>query len=153
MAAWALSALTGWPEHVPVILAVSSVGVPVGLVLATSERALGVVGRVLVHTIVATGMGVLVTVVYLLVVVGFRGLPDDQERAVLALSMVAAGVIAVFSLPARRRLEVFANQRVYGERQAPDEALQHVRRSHVARRADGRAAAAAGRDAAQDACS
>ena len=67
---------------------------------------------------------VLVTGVYVLVVVGFRGLPEGEERAVLALSMVAAAIIGIFSLPVRRRLEGFANLRVYGEREAPEEALR-----------------------------
>jgi len=124
LAAWALSGLTGWPEHVPIVIVVASVSVPVALVASTVERALGLVGRVLVNTIVATGMLVLVTGVYVLVVVGFRGLPEGDERAVLALSMVAAALIGIFSLPVRRRLESFANLRVYGEREAPEEALR-----------------------------
>ena len=124
LAAWALSGLTGWPEHVPVVVVVMSASAPVALVASTVERALGLVGRVLVHTIIATGMLVLVTGVYVLVVVGFRGLPEGEERAVLALSMVAAAIIGIFSLPVRRRLEGFANLRVYGEREAPEEALR-----------------------------
>jgi signal transduction histidine kinase len=124
LAAWALSGLTGWPEHVPVVVVVMSVSAPFALVASTVERALGVVGRVLVHTIIATGMLILVTGVYVLVVVGFRGLPEGEERAVLALSMVAAAIIGIFSLPVRRRLEGFANLRVYGEREAPEEALR-----------------------------
>ena len=124
LAAAALSGLTGWPPDVAMVVVIASVVVPVALVLTSVERSLDAVGRALVHTIVITGMVVLVTGGYVLVVVGFRGLPEGDERPVLALSMVAAGVIAVFSLPSRRRLESFANQRVYGEREAPDVALR-----------------------------
>src|SRR5213078_2094543 len=42
----------------------------------------------------------------------------------LVLSMVAAGVAAALCLPARERLERFANRLVYGERHAPDEVLR-----------------------------
>jgi signal transduction histidine kinase len=124
LAAWTLSGLTGWPEHVPIVVVVASLSAPVALVASTIDRSLVIVGRVLVHTIVATGMLVLVAGVYVLIVVGFRGLPTGDERAVLALSIVAAAIIGVVSLPVRRRLEAFANQRVYGEREAPEEALR-----------------------------
>jgi signal transduction histidine kinase len=124
LAAWALSGLTGWPEHVPIVVVATSVSVPVALVASTIERALGLAGRILVHTIIASGMLVLVTGVYVLIVVGFRGLPEGDERAVLALSLVAAAIVGIFSLPVRRRLEAFANLRVYGEREAPEEALR-----------------------------
>jgi signal transduction histidine kinase len=124
LAAWSLSGLTGWPEHVPVVVVVASASAPVALVASTVERALTFVGRVLVHTIIAAGMLVLVSVVYVLVVVGFRGLPEGDERAVLALSLVAAAIVGIFSLPVRRRLEAFANLRVYGEREAPEAALR-----------------------------
>ena len=124
LAAWTLSGLTGWPEHVPIVIVVASLSAPLALVASTIDRALVVVGRVLVHTIIATGMLVLVAGVYVLIVVGFRGLPTGDERAVLALSIVAAAIVGVVSLPVRRRLEAFANQRVYGEREAPEEALR-----------------------------
>jgi signal transduction histidine kinase len=124
LAAWTLSGLTGWPEHVPIVVVVASLSAPIALVASTVDRALVMVGRVLVDTIIAAGMLVLVAGVYVLVVVGFRGLPTGDERAVLALSMVAAAIVGIVSLPVRRRLEAFANQRVYGEREAPEEALR-----------------------------
>jgi hypothetical protein len=124
LAAWTLSGLTGWPEHVPIVVVVASLSAPLALVASTVDRALAVVGRVLVNTIVATGLLVLVAGVYMLIVIGFRGLPEGDERAVLALSMVAAAIVGIVSLPVRRRLEAFANLRVYGEREAPEEALR-----------------------------
>ncbi len=124
MAAWALSGLTGWPEHVPIVVVFASVTVPVALVMSTVDRALAAIGRILVHTIVAAGMLALVTGVYVVVVVGLRGLPTGDERPVLALSLVAAAIVGIFSLPVRRRMESFANLRVYGEREAPEAALR-----------------------------
>ena len=48
----------------------------------------------------------------------------DGERSLLLLSMVAAALAAVAYLPLRTRLTDLANQLVYGERVAPDEALR-----------------------------
>nr|MBA3311448.1 hypothetical protein [Nocardioidaceae bacterium] len=120
----ALSQLTGWPQHVAVVATVASVTAPLALVLSGIDSTLPVVGRVLVHTIIAAGMVVLATSAYVLIVVGLGGSPSPEQRATLGLALAAAAVIAVFSLPARRRLESFANQRVYGERESPDAALQ-----------------------------
>ena len=123
-AAWALEALTGWPPRPALVALVASVLVPVGLVAGTHDRAIARVDRVLVHTIVTVGLVGLVTAVYLVVVIGLDGTPSGAARSVMALSLVAAALAAVLSLPARRRLEEFANQRIYGERRAPDEALR-----------------------------
>jgi hypothetical protein len=120
--AWALDALTGWPSTPSLAAAVATVAVPAGLVAATSEPALNRVARLLVHTIVAIGLVALVIGVYVVVVLGLLGTPDEDARSVLGLSLIAAAIAAALSFPARRRLEEFANQRVYGERSAPDEA-------------------------------
>ncbi|UDY35677.1 sensor histidine kinase [Dermatobacter hominis] len=124
LAAWALDALTGWPATPSLVAAVATVAVPVGFLAATSEPALARVDRVLVHTIVTIGLVALVVCVYVVVVLGLQGTPSDEARSVLGLSLVAAAIAAALSFPARRRLEEFANQRVYGERSAPDEALR-----------------------------
>ncbi len=121
---WALEVLTGWPSEPQLVAVAATVLVPVGFVAATFEPALGRVDRVLVHTIVTIGLVALVMGVYVVVVLGLQGTPSDEARTVLALSLVAAAVAAALSFPARRRLEEFANQRVYGERSAPDEALR-----------------------------
>ena len=89
------------------------------------ERSLDVVGRVLVHTIVITGM----------LGAGDGRLrarrrrlprPAGGRRAGRARPVDGRGRDrrACSTLPARRRLEEFANRRVYGERQAPDEPLR-----------------------------
>jgi signal transduction histidine kinase len=124
VAAWALDALTGWPPRPALVALGASVLVPVGLVAGTNDRAVARVDRVLVHTIVTVGLVGLVAAVYLVVVIGLDGTPSGAARSVMALSLVAAALAAVLSLPARRRLEEFANQRVYGELRAPDEALR-----------------------------
>ena len=50
--------------------------------------------------------------------------PDQSERRVLGLSIVAAVIAALLYGPVKSRLSDAANRRVYGERQAPDEPLQ-----------------------------
>lgn len=121
---WTLELLTGWPGEPQLVAAAATVLIPVGFLAATNDAALARVDRLLVHTIVTIGMVTLVMVVYVAVVLGLEGTPNDEARTVLALSLIAAAIAAALSVPARRRLEEFANQRVYGERSAPDEALR-----------------------------
>ncbi len=90
----------------------------------TFDAATRHVDRLLVRTIVVAGLVALVEATYLLVVIGLGHVPTTSDRKVLASSMLAAAVAALLSLPARHRLEEVANQRVYGERRAPDEPLR-----------------------------
>ncbi len=123
MVAIASSALTGWPDSIGVVAVGASVALPVALVLASFEATLPFAARALVGTIIASGLVLLAASVYVATVVGFEGTPDPEQRSMLAVSLVAAGAIALLAVPARRRLEVFANERVYGESEAPDAAL------------------------------
>lgn len=123
IAAFALSALTGWPARVAPVAIAATILVPAALVAATFEWALAVSARALAAVIVGAGMLLASASVYAAIVVGFNGAPSDEEQAALGLAMIATAVIAVFALPARRSLERFANQRVYGERESPDVAL------------------------------
>jgi class 3 adenylate cyclase len=63
------------------------------------------------------------TVVYLVIVVGIGTLVGSQEKANLALSIAATGVIAVAFQPARDRSRRLANRLVYGSRATPYEVL------------------------------
>jgi signal transduction histidine kinase len=65
-----------------------------------------------------------VVAVYLVIVLGLGRSPDDEERTILLLSMVAAAVAAVLYAPARARLARLSNRLVYGEQHAPDESLR-----------------------------
>ena len=123
-AAWTLSTLTGWPSETAMVATGATVVVPLGLALSTIDRARARVGRILVDTIVVAGLAGLVGTVYLVVIVGLDGVPSTRERTIMSLSLVAAAVIALCMGPARARLVEFANQRIYGEHIAPDEALR-----------------------------
>jgi signal transduction histidine kinase len=84
----------------------------------------GRIDRLLAHTVAAAGLTGVVTACYVVIVIGLGRVPDHNERGLLTLSMAAAGVAALLYLPARERLGQFANRLVYGERDAPDEALR-----------------------------
>jgi signal transduction histidine kinase len=58
------------------------------------------------------------------VVIGFGHVPDADERPVVVLSLVAAVVMAVLSMPAGRRLGAWARRRVYGDERAPRDAIR-----------------------------
>ncbi len=119
-----LDLLLDWSSQPAAAALAATVAVPIGLVASTVPRLLTVVDRVLVRTVVVVGLVALVEAVYLFVVVGLGRVPESEERSVLVLSMVAAAVCAVLAFPARQRLEELANQRVYGERHRPDDALR-----------------------------
>jgi signal transduction histidine kinase len=111
--------------HSPGVVALGiTIVIPLAFVASTVPALLRVVDRVLVQTTIVVGVVALVGVIYLLVVVGLGRVPEHGERTILVLSMVAAALAAVLAFPARRRLEEVANQRIYGERTAPDEALK-----------------------------
>ena len=80
--------------------------------------------RLVAPAITTLGLAALVSAVYLLVVVGLGRPPTDDERTVLALSIVAAAVCALLAVPARRRLTAFSNRLVGGARESPDELVR-----------------------------
>ncbi len=119
-----LDALLDWPNRPGMVAVAATVVVPAAFVASTVPRLLTVIDRVLVRTVVVVGLLALVEAVYLFVVVGLGRVPEAEERSVLVLSMLAAGLCAVLAFPARHRLEEVANQRVYGERHRPDDAVR-----------------------------
>jgi signal transduction histidine kinase len=123
-AAWLLDTLLGWPGHVADIAVCASLMLPLALALGSFQSIAGQVDRMLVGSIEAGGIVLMIGAVYLLVVLGFGNAPDHAQRRVLGLSMIAAGIASLAYLPVRARLADFANRRVYGQRRAPDEALQ-----------------------------
>jgi signal transduction histidine kinase len=120
----ALNLFVDWPPHAAELVAATTVLVPLGLAAGASRHLVTSVDRLLVHVVSAAGLTAVVVAVYLVIVLGLGRAPDDDERSLLILSMVAAAVAALLYLPARTRLADAANRLVYGERAAPDEALR-----------------------------
>jgi signal transduction histidine kinase len=113
-----------WPSIAPEIVAGATLFVPLALALAVVEPVAVRIDRLLVRSIEVGGIMLMVGATYLVVVLGFGDAPDESERRVLGLSMVAAVIAAALFVPARLRLLDVATRRVYGERRAPDEPLQ-----------------------------
>jgi signal transduction histidine kinase len=124
LVASALHVLVGWPPRVIQIAAVATIPIPLALLLRTSTRLQGRAERLVAPAISLVGLTSLVAAVYLVVVVGLGRAPTDDERTVLVLSIVAAGISALLYVPARRRLADFSNRLVHGARQAPDEVIR-----------------------------
>ncbi|HWS47430.1 MAG TPA: GAF domain-containing protein, partial [Acidimicrobiia bacterium] len=121
---WLMHALIGWPAALGVPVVLGTAFVPLALAFASVDSLARRVDRLLVQTIEVGGLIVLVGVIYLVVVLGFGDSPNDATQRVLGLSIVAAGIAAACFVPARDRLEAFANRRVYGEQRSRDEPLQ-----------------------------
>ena len=120
----ALRVLVDWPHPAGVVAAACTAVVPLTVAAGASPRLAARVDRLLVHTVSLTGLTVVTVAVYLVVVIGLGRTPDESDRTLLALSMVAAGLAAALYLPARERLAEIGNRLVYGERHAPDEVLR-----------------------------
>ncbi len=119
-----LSLLVDWPRSPFAGWSTALVLVPFAVLAGRSPQLVLAANRVLVHTVVIAGLVGLTGVVYLFVVLGLGRTPVGDERTVLVLSIGAAAVACVLAVPVRRRLEEWANQRVYGDRRSPDEALR-----------------------------
>jgi signal transduction histidine kinase len=120
----ALRLFVGWPPHAGAVAAAGTALIPLSIAASSNPRLAGRVDRVLVHTVSMLGLTVVVIGVYVVIVLGLGRTPTDDERQLLGLSMIAAGVAALAYLPARERLSDVANRLVYGERSAPDEPLR-----------------------------
>jgi signal transduction histidine kinase len=119
-----LSLLVDWPAGLGSGLAAGCVVIPAAVALGRVTRLAFLAEPAVVHTLVISGLVGLIGAVYILVVIGLGQVPEGDERTILALSMAAAAVACVLAFPIRGRLEEWANQRVYGERHSPDEALR-----------------------------
>ena len=141
---WLTHELIGWPDALGVPIVLGTLFVPLALALAATERVVLRIDRLLVRTIETGGLILLVGVIYLVVVLGFGDSPTDADHRVLGLSLVAAALAALCFVPARNRLEEFANRRVYGELPRARRAAAELRRAHVARHPARRAPVAVG---------
>jgi signal transduction histidine kinase len=124
VAALVLAALVDWPRSVLAVVVGGTIVIPIALALSAARRQVIRIDRLLVHTIVLTGLLGLVGASYVLVVLGLGRKPEGDEQTLLGLSMLAAALAALAWVPARVRLTDIATRRVYGERHAPDEVLR-----------------------------
>ena len=116
--------MADWPPRPATALLAATALLPLSLVAAAHDHMVARVDRLLTLTVGTAGLTALVIVAYGAVVVALGRTLRDGERSVLLLSMVAATLAALAYLPLRTRLADVANQVVYGERVAPDEALR-----------------------------
>ncbi len=118
------SVLVAWPPDAPAGLALGWLFVPAAVLASQSNRLARFAEPALVRAVVATGSVALVGLVYVLVVIGLGRVPQEGERTILALSAAAAAFACLLVFPTRRRLEDWANRRIYGDRHSPGEALR-----------------------------
>jgi signal transduction histidine kinase len=120
-----LHALVAWPDALAPVAAGATALVPLGALAGNSRRLAPHGGRLFVHVLSVVGFTVVVSMIYIVVVLGLGHAPtNSSDREVLGLSMLAAAVAAVGYAPARDRLVVSATRLVYGAREAPDEVLR-----------------------------
>jgi signal transduction histidine kinase len=120
-----LHALVGWPGPLGAVAAGGTVLIPLGLITGDIDRLAPASGRLFVDVLSVVGFSVVVSIIYLVLILGLGHAPSGSaDREALGLSMLAAGVAAVGYIPARDRLLASATRFVYGARQAPDEVVR-----------------------------
>ena len=124
VATLAFDALVDWPPHAGAVVLGATAVIPFALVLATSPRLSATIDKILTATISLAGLASVVAVVYIAIVLGLGRVPNDREKTLLVLSMVAAAVAALLYIPTRKRLQAIATRLIYGERHAPDEVIR-----------------------------
>jgi signal transduction histidine kinase len=124
IAVWLIHELLDWPELAPELALGATLFVPLALVMSSIDSIAVQIDRLLVRTIEVGGLVIMIGVVYLVVVLGFGDAPDESERRVLGLAILAGIVAVLLYAPVRNWLNDVANRRVYGERRASDEPLQ-----------------------------
>ncbi len=125
LAAGVLDVLVRWPSRADIVSVTSTILIPAALLVSQLPRTAPRADRLLVHVVSIGGFAVVVSVIYLVVVLGLGGTPTDSaDRQVLGLSMVAAAIAAIGYVPARDRLIRASTNLVYGAREAPDEVLR-----------------------------
>jgi len=120
----ALGVLVKWPDHPALVAAAATAFVPIGLAAGVVPTLAGKADRVLVVLVQVTGLSLLVTAVYFVIVLGLGHAPDPADREVLGLSMLAAAVVTLGYLAVHRRLEDSVNRAVYGESTAPEDVVK-----------------------------
>ncbi len=118
------SALVHWPSSLLAIAVISTSLVPFSLTLGANRAVAVRIDHLLVLTITFGGLAALIGAVSLAVLVAFGRSLDAGERSVLGLSIAGATTAALLWVPARERLQSYANRRVYGEQHAPDEVIR-----------------------------
>jgi signal transduction histidine kinase len=120
-----LHALVGHPGPLGAVSAGGTVLIPLSLIAGDIGALSSHGGRVLVRAFLTLGLVAMVSIIYLIVVIGLGHKPDNSsERTILGLSMVATVLAAAAFLPARERLTDSATRFVYGAREAPDEVVR-----------------------------
>lgn len=120
-----LHALVGWPRPLGAATTAAAAALAVSLAAGHSSRLAPSGGRVLVNALSVSGFTLVMSLIYLIVVLGLGHAPDGStDRETLGLSMIAASIGAVAFVPARERFLQSATRMVYGTRQAPDEVVR-----------------------------
>jgi len=89
----------------------------------SSTRAKRAAERLLIESVTVAGTALLTGAVYLVVVVGLGRPPGVEERQILALSLVAAVILAVLALPVRNRLLALGRSLVGGRAEGAEQVL------------------------------
>ncbi|MDQ4069188.1 MAG: histidine kinase, partial [Actinomycetota bacterium] len=126
---WSLIAhlSTGWPSHRSLVLAIASLPLVLALVLGTTWPSSIRVDPVLAGTVHLVGLTALVVGVGVVLLLTLDRVPTPEDRALLGLSMLMAGIAALAYVPLHARISAIADRLVHGGRRAPEQVLRTFR--------------------------
>jgi signal transduction histidine kinase len=125
LVAGSLNLLVRWPAQVLAVSIAGVAAIPLSLLAASRTGLLARAGRAFVQALTVLGFSVVVSAIYLIVVLGLGSRPSSTaDREVLALSILAAAVVAIGYVPVRDRVVRSATGFVYGAKEAPDEVVR-----------------------------
>src|SRR5207302_3160638 len=107
---------------------VTMAGLLGAVAIAVLKHRLYDVDLVINRTLVYGSLAAMITVVYVVLVVGLGILIGTRGEPSLGLSVLATAAVAVAFQPVRDRVQRFANQLVYGHRASPYEVLSECSR-------------------------
>ena len=125
MVAAVLHLLVGWPQSLAPVALSSVVLVPAALIASATTLSGPHTGRILVRSVAVFGLAAMVSLVYIVVVLGLGHRPaTTSERAILGLSICATALAAASFMPTWNRVNDAATRYVFGAREAPDEVVR-----------------------------
>ena len=117
-------ALVDWPPSPGLWAVGATVAIPVALLLDAWPAASRGVDTLFEHAVSLSGLSTIVAGVYVGVVIGLGRAPRHEERTVLVLSMIAAGLSALLYVPARARLRALAARLAHGGKPTTEDVVR-----------------------------
>jgi signal transduction histidine kinase len=108
------------------VLGIANIALPLSLIAATSPVTRGFAGRAVRVAAIMAALAMTALVVFLALLVGLGHAPDQQERDVLRLTLIAAYAVVLVAPLVYRRASRAVDRAVHGDRETHEEMLRRL---------------------------